>query len=147
MKSHSLLLSLAAVCLLVFPLMLEAANLEPIDSTAVQVQRQQQNGINYLSGGIGEDESRAIQQASGYNLHMIFSIGVEDKYVPDVGVVIERAPGQTVLSLNQAGPLVYVQLSPGKYTVIATRNGISRRNTTDIGSGVRNLVFHWDGEE
>ena len=147
MKSHSLLLSLAAVCLLVFPLMLEAANLEPIDSTAVQVQRQQQNGINYLSGGIGEDESRAIQQASGYNLHMIFSIGVEDKYVPDVGVVIERVPGQTVLSLNQAGPLVYVQLPPGKYTVVVTRNGVSRSNTTDIGSGVRNLVFHWDGEE
>ena len=121
--------------------------LEPIDSTGVQVQPQQQNGISYLSGGIGEDEAKAIQQATGYNLHMTFSIGVENKYIPDVDVVIQKAEGQTVLTLSQAGPLVYVQLPPGKYTVVATRNGEAKHDTADVGSGTaRNLVFHWGGE-
>jgi hypothetical protein len=138
----------ALVCLSMFPAALQAASLEPVDSSGVQVQRQDQNGIAYLSGGIGEDEAKAIQQATGYNLHMTFSIGVENKYVPDVDVVIHNAQGQSLLTLTQAGPLVYVQLPPGKYTVIATRMGVARRDTTDVGAGTaRNLVFHWsDGE-
>ena len=145
---HAHALILALVCLSMFPAALQAASLEPVDSSGVQVQRQDQNGVAYLSGGIGEDEAKAIQQATGYNLHMTFSIGVENKYVPDVDVVIHNAQGQTVLTLTQAGPLVYVQLPPGKYTVAATRNGEERRDTTDVGSGAaRNPVFHWNGGE
>ncbi|MHC8302256.1 MULTISPECIES: carboxypeptidase regulatory-like domain-containing protein [unclassified Pseudomonas] len=145
---HSLMLPIAAIGLLMFPALSPAASLEPIDSSGVQVQRQEQNGITYLSGGIGEDESKAIQQTTGYNLHMTFSIGPENKYVPDVDVVIQKAPGQTVLTLSQAGPLVYVQLPPGKYSVVATRNGEAKHDTTDVGSGTaRNLVFHWNVDE
>jgi len=145
---HGYSLILVLVCLSMFPVALQAASLEPVDSSGVQVQRQDQNGVAYLSGGIGEDEAKAIQHATGYNLHMTFSIGVENKYVPDVDVVIHNAQAQTVLTLTQAGPLVYVQLPPGKYTVAATRNGEERRDTTDVGSSAaRNLVFHWnDGE-
>jgi len=145
---HSLMLPLATVSILLFHPMLTAASLEPVDSSGVQVQRQEQNGIAYLSGGIGEDESRAIQQATGYNLHMTFSVGPDNKYIPDVDVLVQKAPGQTVLTLSQAGPLVYVQLPAGKYTVVATRNGEERRDTADIRSSEpRNLVFHWNGDE
>jgi hypothetical protein len=145
---HGFFLSIAAVGLLMFPLMLEAASLEPVDNSGVQIQRQEQSGVTYLSGGIGEDEAKAIQQATGYNLHMTFSIGPEGKFVPDVDVVIQKAQGATLLTLSQAGPLVYVQLPPGKYTVIATRNGEEKRDTTDVGNGTaRNLVFHWNGDD
>ncbi|WP_285373134.1 carboxypeptidase regulatory-like domain-containing protein [Pseudomonas sp. lyk4-TYG-107] len=141
----SFLLPIAAVAALAFPAMLQAATLDPVDSAGVQVQQQQQNGINYLSGGIGLDESKAIQQSTGYNLHMTFAVGAQDQYTADVDVMIEKSPGQTVLTLTQTGPLVYVQLPPGKYTVVATRNGETRRDVTDIGSGAaRNLVFHWN---
>jgi hypothetical protein len=76
---------------------------------------------------------------------MTFSVGTENKYIPGVNVVIQKAPGQTVLTLNDAGPLVYVKLPAGKYTVIATRNGETRQDVADVGSGaVRNLVFHWN---
>lgn len=141
----SFLLPIAAVAALAFPAMLQAATLDPVDSAGVQVQQQQQNGINYLSGGIGLDESKAIQQSTGYNLHMTFAVGAQDQYTADVDVMIEKSPGQTVLTLSQTGPLVYVQLPPGKYTVVATRNGETRRDVTDVGSGTaRNLVFHWN---
>ncbi|KIK85860.1 carboxypeptidase regulatory-like domain-containing protein [Pseudomonas koreensis] len=140
----SFLLPIAAMAALTFPAMLQAANLDPIDSAGVQVQQQQQNGINYLSGGIGLDESKAIQQTPGYNLHMTYSVGMQNEYAANVDVTIEKASGQTVLTLNQAGPLVYVQLPPGKYIVRATLNGQERRDVTDVGSGTaRNLVFHW----
>jgi hypothetical protein len=148
MKSfHSLLLPIAAFSVLIFPAVLPAASLESVDSSGVQIQRQSQNGIAYLSGGVGEDESQAIQQATGYNLHMTFAVGPDNKYIPDVDVVIQKAEGQTVLTLNDAGPLVYVQLPAGKYTVVATRNGEVRRDTADISDGAtRNLIFHWNGD-
>lgn len=149
MKSiHSLVLSIAAVGVLMFPAMTWPASLEPIDNSGVQIQRQEQNGIAYLSGGIGEDEAKAIEQTTGYNLHMTFSIGPEGKYVPDVELVIQSTQGQSVLTLSQAGPLVYVQLPAGKYTVVATRHGEAKRDTTDVGKdNVRNLVFNWKGDE
>ena len=149
MKSiHSLILPIAAVGVLMFPAMTWPASLEPVDSTGVQIQRQEQNGIAYLSGGVGEDEAKAIQQTTGYNLHMTFSIGPEGKYVPDVELVIQSTQGQSVLTLSQAGPLVYVQLPAGKYTVVATRHGEAKRDTTDVGKdNVRNLVFNWKGDE
>lgn len=145
---HSFMLPIVAIGLLMFPVAVTAASLEPVDSSGVQVQRQEQNGITYLSGGVGEDEAKAIQQATGYNLHITFAIGPENKYVPDVDVAIQKASGQTVLTLSDAGPLVYVQLPPGKYTVVATRNGEERRDTAEVGSGAaRNLVFHWNSDE
>lgn len=143
-----LVLPFIAISVLLFPLALDATNLTPIDNTGVQVQPMQQNGITYLSGGIGEDEARAIGQAQGYNLHMTFAIGPENKYVPDVDVTVQSASGQTLLTLSEAGPLVYVQLPPGRYSVVATRNGEERRDTAEVGSGAaRNLVFHWNSSE
>ena len=142
---HTLLLPLTAVGVLMFSAMSPAASLEPIDGQGVQVQSQEQNGITYLSGGIGEDESKAIQQTTGYNLHMTFSVGTGNEYTSDVNVVIQKAPGQTVLTLDDAGPLVYVKLPAGKYTVIATHHGETRHDVADVGSGAaRNLVFHWN---
>lgn len=143
-----LLLPFTAFGVLLFPIALNATNFAPIDNTGVQIQPMQQNGITYLSGGIGEDEARAIGQAQGYNLHMTFAIGPENKYVPDVDVAVLNASGQTLLTLSDAGPLVYVQLPPGKYSVVATRNGEERRDTADVGSGAaRKLVFHWNSSE
>lgn len=133
---------------LLFPIVVNATNLTPIDNSGVQVQPMQQNGITYLSGGIGEDEARAIEQAQGYNLHMTFAIGPENKYIPDVDVTVQNASGQTLLTLSDAGPLVYVQLPPGKYGVVATRNGVERRDTANVAGGAaRKLVFHWNSSE
>ena len=145
-RLYAVLLPVVAGFLMSAP-MLQAASLEPVDQSGVHIQRQEQNGITYLSGGVGEDEAKAIRQATGYNLQMTFSIGAAGKFVPDVEVVIHNAQGQAVLTLTEAGPLVYVQLPPGKYTVVATRHGETRRDTAQVGSGARPLVFNFRGNE
>jgi len=147
-RIHFFILPLFVLGALLLPITLNATSLAPIDNAGVQVQPQQQNGVTYLSGGIGEDEARAIEQAKGYNLHMMFSVGPGNKFIPDVNVTVQNGSGQSVLTLEGAGPLVYVQLPPGKYKVLATRNGEERRDTADVGNGAaRNLVFHWNGDE
>ena len=132
-----------------FPAVLQAATAtsEPIDMSGVQLEPQQQNGITYLSGGIGLDESRAILQAKGYNLHLTFSVGPANEYIPDVDVAIQNAQGRSVLMLSQVGPIVYVQLPPGKYLVVTTRGGQEKRSDAEIkGGAVRDLQFHWSDE-
>ncbi|NBA98405.1 carboxypeptidase regulatory-like domain-containing protein [Pseudomonas sp. R5(2019)] len=116
-----------------------------VDPSSVHLQQQQQNGITYISGGIGMDESCAIQQVKGYNLHMTFSTGSENKYVSGVNVAIQSAQGKEVLNLTNAGPIVLTQLPAGKYFVVAQRNGKEVRNAIDISDGgVRTLNIHWD---
>jgi len=145
---HSFILPIAAVGVLMFPVVVHATPPGPVDTAGVQIQPEQQNGINYLSGGIGLDESRFIQQNHGYNLRMSFSVGPANEYIPDVDVVVQNAQGHPVLTLNQAGPLVYMQLPAGKYTVVTTLNGQERRNTVDVGNGpARELNLHWSGDQ
>ncbi len=147
MKSFHLLVFSGAVAFMLSGLpatVLQAATNEPIDMSGVQLEPKQQNGITYLSGGIGLDESRAIQQAKGYNLHMTFSAGPANEYTPDVSLAIQNMQGQSVLALSDIGPIVYVQLPPGKYVVAATRAGQEKRNDIELKDGaVRDLVFHW----
>lgn len=122
----------------------QAACSDPVDPAGVQLERQQQNGIDFLSGGIGVDESCAIQKVGGYNLHMTFSTGPANEYVPDVKVAIQSAQGHEVLNLNEAGPIVLTRLPAGKYIVMSERNGREVRSTIDLrDGGVRTLNIHW----
>ncbi|MFC6299562.1 carboxypeptidase regulatory-like domain-containing protein [Pseudomonas sp. CCM 7893] len=135
----------ALVVLSGFPAMVShASSSEPIDTSAVQLEQQQQNGIAYLSGGIGLDESRAIQQAKGYTLHLTFSTGPGNEYVPDVDIAIQNMQGHSLLTLNQVGPIVYVQLAPGRYVIVGTRNGHEHRSVVELkGGAVQDLNLHW----
>ncbi|AZC22069.1 MULTISPECIES: hypothetical protein [Pseudomonas] len=146
-SSISVMSALAVVLLaLASPSALGAvASSEPIDPAGVQLVPQQQNGIAYLSGGIGLDESRAIQQVRGYNLHLTFSVGPQNQYTSDVDVAIENAQGHSLLNLAGVGPIVYVQLPPGKFQVVTTRKGLERRSTIDVAASARrDLNVHWD---
>ena len=153
---HTPMLSSVALAALLglSPLALQAANeapttpapvtQAPTDMSAVQLQPQEQNGITYLSGGIGEDESQAIQQVKGYNLHMTFSEGAGNEYLSNVDVVIQTVEGRTMLSLNKVGPIVYVKLPAGKYLIIASQNGHEKRSTVALeGTAAGRVDLHW----
>jgi hypothetical protein len=47
-----------------------AASLAPAAALAAPAQPQQQNGVSYISGGVGQDEQNAMRALrSDYNLH------------------------------------------------------------------------------
>lgn len=136
-----------AMLLASLPLLSPAAETAPVDSAAVQLQTREQNGIPYLSGGIGLDESEAFKQVTGYNLHMTFSAGAQNKYLSNVDVVIQAADGRSVLSLNQVGPIVYVKLPADKYSIIASQNGQEQRGSVDLKTAAVGTVnLHWNEE-
>lgn len=117
---------------------------DAIDMSAVQLQPQQQNGISYLQGGIGIDESEAIQQARGYNLHIRLSSGTDNKYESGVQVSIESVGGQPLLTLQDVGPMLYAKLPNGHYQVVANLNGEQQRQQVVIdGTTPVVLNLHW----
>ncbi|MGF6395691.1 carboxypeptidase regulatory-like domain-containing protein [Pseudomonas plecoglossicida] len=125
MRNHHHALGAALLLALALPWTLAAAAdpNAPIDMQAVQLQQQEQNGIRYLEGGIGQDEANALRKTAGYDLHVELSTGPEGKFQSGASVDIQNAQGKSVLSLQDAGPLLYVQLPPGQYNVIGQADG------------------------
>ena len=108
---------------------------------------QQQGGIEYVSGGIGLDESTAFKAAmSQFPLALIFASRDGDvaAYVADVRVVIRDSQNNDVLNVESNGPYFLVKLSPGKYQIFATYNNKTLSQETTIGaSGSRQARFEW----
>lgn len=78
--------------------------------------------VTFVTGGIGDDERAAIEAAKeDYNLH-ITSASISGAFVGEAHVVISRVNGKEAEEvLNAAaGPLLYVHLPVGTYTLDAS---------------------------
>ena len=124
----------------------ESQNVLPVNAT---LNPMSQNGIDYLSGGIGEEELTAIKQVTrDYNLHIMFSAGSTNAYVSDIKLTINRVRGKNLLSLEQVGPLVYIKLSAGQYDITAESEGHVQKRRITVGSKAsKSLQFHWNSSE
>lgn len=146
MRNHHYALGATLLLALVFPWTLAAAaDLNaPIDMQAVQLQPQEQNGIRYLQGGIGQDEANALRKTSGYDLHVELSTGPEGKFQSGASVDIQTAQGKPLLSVQDVGPLLYVQLPPGQYKVIGQAEGSTvQQQVTVNGKAPATVNLNW----
>jgi len=104
--------------------------------------------VEYVSGGIGQNESTAFKQAmSSYPLAMTFAsrIGDRNAYASDVQVAIRDARDRNVLDVTSKGPYLLVKLPPGKYRVSATYENKTRSQEVSIGAeGTSRVVFEWN---
>ena len=100
----------------------------------------------YVTGGIGQAESRAMKAAAGnYDLMLTFAER-DGSYVANVDVQIIDSSGSTVLQ-TVAGPLLLANLPAGKYRVQADYNGAMRWRTVNVGGHDHDrLTFTWPSE-
>ena len=146
MRYHHSALGAALLVALAMPWTLAAAaNLNaPIDMQAVQLQPQEQNGVRFLQGGIGQDEANALRKTPGYDLHVELSTGPEGRFQSGANVDIQSAQGQPVLSVMDAGPLLYVQLPPGKYKVTGNAQGQTVQQMVTVnGKAPATVSLNW----
>jgi hypothetical protein len=112
-------------------------------------QIQEDEGIRYVSGGVGEDERTEIEAlASQFNLRLMFAKQDSGEYLADVHVSIREEGGDRILDARSEGPLFFAQLPAGDYRVEATPSGMPDRmpqsKTVQIGgSGQSRLDFYW----
>mgnify|MGYP006192513589 FL=1 len=146
MRNHHYALGAALLITLALPWTLAAAaDLNaPIDMQAVQLQPQEQNGVRYLQGGIGQDEANALRKTKGYDLHVELSTGAQGKFQSGASVDIQSAQGQPVLSVTDVGPLLFVQLPPGHYKVTGNAEGETVQQQVVVdGKGPATVNLHW----
>ena len=82
--------------------------------------------VEYLSGGVGQDEAKAIESASRqWPLTLEFAVKDKQKadFVADVNVMLRDAEGRTALKAVADGPFLLARVQPGHYTVDATFDG------------------------
>ena len=104
----------------------------------------------YLSGGIGLDESRTIEQASKHwplTLEFAAKDRKHDDFLSDVKVQIRDSRGHEALATTTDGPFLLAKLPPGPYVVDATLGDKTlHENVTVRQHQPAKAVFVWPAE-
>jgi hypothetical protein len=108
-------------------------------------QIQQQGDVSFVSGGVGLDESKALQQAqSQWPLSLRFT-GPGSDFLADVRVRVVDAHNGEVLSTTSRGPYMLVKLRPGRYTVHAQYKDRDQSKPVTIpAKGTAKAAFYWN---
>lgn len=135
-------LLLASVCA---SLMFMSSGL--VHAQDVVVDEQQGQVAKYVNGGIGDGQTRYMQSiAKNWPVRMMFSQLKANEFVAGVNLQITDSRNTTMLQLDSAGPLTYVQLPPGAYRVTAVHDGQSQTRIVTVGRNNKSdLHFHWKG--
>ncbi|ANB73865.1 hypothetical protein [Paraburkholderia phytofirmans] len=108
-------------------------------------QIQQKGDVSFVSGGVGVDESTALQHAqSEWPLSLRFT-GPGSDFLADVHVRVVDAHDDEVLSATSRGPYMLVKLRPGRYTVHAQyKDRDQARSVTVPAKGTAKAAFYWN---
>lgn len=102
---------------------------------------QTQDGVSFVSGGIGQDQRDELQRIKGqFNLHLLFAVQQKGEYLSDVQVEITSSDGTSMLRTISAGPNFYAKLPSGRYKVTAERDAYTLSQSVSIGGGQRKSV-------
>lgn len=94
------------------------------------------NGIQYITGGIGSDESEAIiVEAKHWPILFMFSIvenGGRGIWVSNIRVIVSDSKNIPILDITCDGPLMLLKLMPGSYSVAANFDGVIQKRQFDV---------------
>jgi len=94
------------------------------------------------SGGVGDEERAALQsQAGRYSMRMVFSESNGQYIVADH--VSLRKKGAEVMSVDNAGPLLYAQIPPGQYSLAVSYRGVTQTRNLNIGNRNGDIHMTW----
>jgi hypothetical protein len=104
------------------------------------------DGRAYMAGGIGLDEREQLAQARHqYSLRVATAARGSGAFLADVELRITDEAGRVVFDRRLDGPLLLVDLAPGRYSVEASLRGERRSARTTIGAqDRREITFYFD---
>jgi hypothetical protein len=115
------------------PALPPAGSIDSIGSGAIPalpLELMTENGISYISGGIGDEEKeQLIIQEAQFNLRLLLT-STDGAFYSNVRMELKDASGKVLVSIGDAGPYVYLTVPTGAYTVDVTSAKGSAKSTS-----------------
>nr|WP_246174155.1 carboxypeptidase regulatory-like domain-containing protein [Paraburkholderia hayleyella] len=110
-------------------------------------QVEQQGNVSFVSGGVGQDESKAMRQAQNHWPLSLSFTGPGASFLADVQVRIADSHGTAVLNATSRGPYMLVKLRPGRYALQVAYQGHEQSRVITIpAKGSAKAAFRWEIE-
>ena len=101
-----------------------------------------QDKIAWMSGGVGSEGRDYMRREAGeYNVHLTFS-GRQGHYLANIPYAVQHQ-GLEIHAGVADGPLLYLKLAPGTYTISAELDGERQQKRITVGSGGRISKAHF----
>ena len=101
---------------------------------------QSAGGVDYITGGAGEEaRQQIVAQSAGFLLRIVFSVSGGAYAVAD-HVDVGGAGGK-LLGIDGAGPLLALKVAPGDYVIDVTAGGKSERRPIHVGT--QPVTLNW----
>lgn len=110
------------------------------DEASVGIKVRQQSGINYVTGGNGEEAEAFREIAPRYPAQLIFLVDGKHVDISDVKVRLLDIKGEPQVEAVARGPMFFVNPPSGRWTFEATWKGQTISQTKDL-TGRRYLVL------
>ena len=106
------------------------------------------SGINFVNGGIGEEEGADIRRsAKHFSLQLLFTDGAVGAWIIDVSVLIIDSNGITAFTKKKAGPMLYIDLPAGKYQVIGKYLDVRQSKIVTLrAEKPQRVILNWKDE-
>jgi hypothetical protein len=112
--------------------------------SAHALETQTSNGVNFIVGGISDDERTELAGRKDFSL-LVKTAAKAGNYLSDVNVKIATSKGAPVFETRMNGPWLMVRLAPGTYTLNSSYNGVNKTQKISIPrSGRREVMLYWD---
>lgn len=117
-------------------------------SHAAPETRSAKSGIQYMTGGIGEEDKFDMRpHAKKFTLNLLFSYGAAGEYITDTNVNIYNEQSELVFRIKAAKPMLYVNLPAGTYTILASNHGERLRHKITIEENKnQKVILNWKDE-
>ena len=102
----------------------------------------------YLTGGVSDEDAAAIKKRGpDYGMQLFLSADHKPVAPGEVKVKILNLTGDTVIDSVADGPLFFVKVDGGRYTILLDRLGEKKEKTFDlIGRRFGQFSFDWSKE-
>ncbi len=114
---------------------------------AAEIEIKQQQGTRYVTGGMTEEENKQMGKlAERFPMHIVFTAAGQDEPVEGVDVTVRDIRGTVLLQAKSEGPLFFIDVIGGRYTVDAEYAGEKQSQTKDL-TGRRYLRLRFNFNE
>lgn len=102
-------------------------------NAAAEIEIHEQQGVRYVSGGgTAESDEEMKQLAARFPIHLVFSAKGLEEPIAGVKITVRDVKGTAILEATSEGPLFFVDVGSGRYTVEAEYAGEKQTQTKDL---------------